>query len=53
MTLLLQVSGEAVVLLCRRYLVAKDWKRVGVKGGTEEIQPATFVVRWQIEREAF
>jgi hypothetical protein len=28
-------SGEAVVLLCRRYLVAKCWIKVGVVGRSE------------------
>jgi len=32
MTLLLMGSGEAVVVLCRRYLVRKDLIEVGVKG---------------------
>jgi hypothetical protein len=34
-TLLLMGSGEAVVLLCRGYLVAKDWIENGVKGRPE------------------
>lgn len=35
MTLLLMGSGEAVVLLCRRYLVREDLIEVGVKGRVE------------------